>query len=667
MRRSLPALQLVVTIAALVAALPLAAQESPPATPAAEAFVKGVQAVQAGSATGYTQALTLLQSVVEAEPANEPAWFHLGVAKFHTHDLQGALDAFRQALNLSSDRFGTRLYLGRIYEAQGALQEAIDMFAEEARRATESNQAQAKVALARAYFKAANYSGARDTALEAVKLEPRYVEAMYIQGLAQHKLKSYEEAIKVFRKAHEILTDYLDLFNALNAAQERAEQIRERRQTEESLAQEYNWAQNFAQDMGMWPALNKALGDAYLANKEFLMARQAYRNAADLNQLGDKSDPDVYTRIARADLEDARNQYFDKSALFTAIALLKDADQQVDQALALNQKWAPAWEVRGQIYAFQATTYESAPSMNIVSHTYQDAQTAFDRALQASPSYPEAMAGTAEMLIGQAQQRPSQAKEMLQKAQGLLQQALTLQPDEASHYVLLGQIALQQGQYTEARTHAEKAITLDPQNDTAYNLSGLVNYFTGQLGQAIRDFQKALDLRPRQGQYHFNLGNAYFQLQSWYLARHQYDQAYRYTPSAALAKNQFQRAYILYMTALTYHETRAYDEEIATLNRSLVIDISYFDAYMQLARAYAAKKEYRGAQRALEQAQQRAPSNRDTSQVYTLSGQVYEAAGDAHAAVTAYATALSLDSTNVIAQEALSRLSGTSKLNANAA
>src|ERR1035437_6384059 len=184
MRRSLPAQQLVITIAALLAALvPLAAAPATPtttATPASD-FVTGMKALDTGTAAGYTRAITSLQKVVAAEPGNEPAWFNLGVAKFSASppDLPGALDAFRQALNLAPDRPGTRLYIGRIYEEQGAFDEAIAIFSEEARRTTGASQAEAQVALARTYLKAGAPEHARDTAKLALTTETKYVEALY--------------------------------------------------------------------------------------------------------------------------------------------------------------------------------------------------------------------------------------------------------------------------------------------------------------------------------------------------------------------------------------------------------------------------------------------------------------------------------------------------------
>jgi tetratricopeptide (TPR) repeat protein len=665
MRRSLPAQQLVITIAALLAAVPLAAQ--PPATPttttaspaASPDFIAGMKALDAQK---YAAAITSLQKVVAAEPSNEPAWFSLGVAKFSNTpaDLPGALEAFRQALSLVPDRPGTRLYIGRIYEAQGAYDEASAVFAEEGRRTTGANQAQAQVALARTYLKEEAYTKARDTALLALATEPKYVEALYIEGRALAGLKDYAGAIAVFKQAKDILTDWTDLNATLQSIAAHPEEQPQQKVTEEGMAQDYNWAQDFAQKMGMWPALNKALGDAYLGSQDYMMARVSYRAAGNLNELGDKSDPDVPVRLARAYLADAINQFTADDALFAAIAILDAGDQSVDAALALNDRYAPAYEIRGEIYAFQAATYDSMPKSLIQTHTWADAETAFTKALAGAPDDAAAMAGLANVYVEEALMKPGSqaATKSLQKAQGLMQQALTLQPDVASNYVLLGHIALAQGDYDQTRAYAEKAEALDSKSAEAYNLSGLANYYTANLSQALRDIGKAIELSPHDSQYHFNLGNVYFQMQSWYMARREYNLALKYTPTALLAKTSYQRAYILYQVALTYHETRGYDSEIDVLNQALVSDIGYFEAYMQLARAYAAKGEYRGAQRALSQAQQRAANNQESSQVYTLSGQIYEMAGDVHSAVEAYSSAVPLDKTNLIAQEALSRLSG---------
>jgi len=652
MRRSLSTYVPVIAITALLGALPLAAQ--PPG--ATSPFVEGLAALEEED---YTQAITFLEQAVAQEPNNEPAWFHLGVACFNDDDLPRALEAFRQALKLAPRRAGTRLYIGRIYEQQGAFEEALRIFREEVLRTECVNKVKAQVALGRTYLKAGLYGEAAEVLRQALEPEPKYVEALFALGLAETEQKDYEKAIEAFQKAKKILEEYSDLTSRLGRLT--PEQQREFKDTEEKLAQEYGWAQDFVRDLGLWPALNKALGDAYLGDKQYVMARNAYRGALDRNQGGDPTDASVYAFLARSYLADAQQVFAEEGLLFTAIAVIRSAEESVDEALELDAKLAAAYEIRGELYTFQASTYDSDPDRNIVSHTYDEAIEALSKALEFEPDYVEAMVGMARAYLKKVQEQEpgsEEARESLQTARGLVQQVLTLEPDTAGSYALLAEIAIAQEQYPQAREYAEKALTLEGNHAGALNAAGLTYYFANELGRAARYFRRALELSSRDPQVRFNLGNTFFQMQSWYLARREYRKALEYTPTAALAKTAYQRAYILYQIALTYHETQRYDAEIETLNDSLALDSSYFEAYLQLARAYATKEAYRGAQRALEQAEQRAETDQAISLVNTLSGYIYEAAGDIHAAVIAYSNALVMDSSNPVAKEALARLSG---------
>ncbi len=654
MRRSLPAYALAVATTALAAAFPLCAQEPTGISP----YVQGLAALEAED---YDQAVSLLAQVVQQEPNNEPAWFSLGVARFKqkTPDLPGALEAFRQALRLAPNRPGTRLYIGRIYETQGAFAEAISVFTEEVIRASGAAKTEALVALGRANYKAERYAAAREALQEAVEADAKYVEGLYWLGLAQTALKDYTAAIKSFRDAKQVLQDYSDLRAALSRM--RPEQQRERKLTEEKLAQEYGRAQDFAQNLLLWPSLNKALGDAYLGDRQFDMARNAYRAALDKAQQGSTTDADVYVRLARAYLADAKVLFNEQSLLYTMIGVMRSAEQAVDKALELDPKSGPAYAVKGEIYAFEAATYNTDPKQNITSHTYEEALDAFAKALQAQPDNVDALIERANTYLKQAQQElpgSAKAKEALAAARGDVQQALTLRPEIARAYVILSQVALAEEKYDEAQQFAEKGIALDPKDPRAYDAAGLVMYYTGRLAEAARYFRRGLEIQDRDAPLHFNLANTFYQMQSWYMALREYKKALDNTPTATLARTAYQRAYILYRMALAYHETQRYDAEIETLNDALALDASYFDAYLQLARAYAAQKQYAGAQRALEQAQGRAATDQDSSLAYTLSGQIYETAGDPHAAALAYSSALAKDPENPLAKAALARLSG---------
>jgi tetratricopeptide (TPR) repeat protein len=656
MRRSLPALAIIVAIVTLLAALPLAAQEQS----GESSYVQGLAALDQGE---YDTAVKLLAQTVQANPTNEPAWFNLGVARFKEKppDYPGAMVAFRKALTLVADRPGTRLYIGRIYEAQEAYAEAIQVYQDEVIRSTGAAKDDAEVALGRVEYKAGDRASAVIHLQLAVAAEPKYVEGLYWLGLAQTKLQQDDAAIKTFLQAKAVLQDYADLKAGLSRM--KAEEQRERKETEEKLAQDYGRAQQFAQDLGLWPALNKALGDAYLADKQYDLARVSYRHAMDKNELGSETDFDVQVRLARAYLDDARDLFDNQSLLYTAVAVMRSAEAASDKAIQLAKPSdaSAAYEIEGEVYAFEAATYNSDPKQKITSHTWGDAQKAFGKALELQSDNRTALIAQARAFTSIAEESAAgsaEAKQALDSARGDLQQALVLQPNSATAYAELGQVAVAQEKYDEARGFAEKAMNLNPKNPDAYNAAGLVAYFTGRLPEAARLFRAGLELAPNDARLLFNLGNTFFQMHSWYMALREYQHALDHTPSPSVARTSFQRSYIYYQIALCYHETQHYNSEIDSLNSALALDASYFDAYMQLARAYAAEKEYRGAQRALEEATNKGPTPADESRAYALSGEIYEMAGDAHAAAIAYASAQEKDPNNAVAKEALARLSG---------
>ncbi|HEY3396477.1 MAG TPA: tetratricopeptide repeat protein [Armatimonadota bacterium] len=608
----------------------------------------------------YEEAATQLAQAVQASPNNEPAWYSLGVARFKSDppDYPGALEALRAALKLAPNRPGTRLYIGRIYESQGAFAEAIAIYEEELSHSVGADKVEAQVALGRADYRAGRPQAARDILLPAVTAEPKYVEGLYWLGLSYTALRDYPNAVKTFRQAQDVLRDYSDLQASLHRL--KSEQQREHKQTEEKLAQEFGRAQEFAQDLGLWPALNKALGDAYLGDQQYDLARIAYRHGLDKNQLGNPSDADVYVLLARAYLADAQQVMSGNSLLYTAIGTVRSAEQAADKAISLDAKSAGGYEVKGEVYAFQASSYNADPKQKITSHSYADAMTAFDKALELQPDNIKALVESARTYIRMAQtEQPGsdESKKDLTQAQGRLQQALTLQPEVPGAYVLLAQASLLAEDYPQSQQLAEKALALDNKNPGAYDVAGLSMYYQNRLPEAARYFRDGIAIQDGDPQLHFNLGNTFFQMKSWFLALKEYEKALAHTPFMTLAKTSYQRAYIYYQIGLVYHEIKRYDAEIDSLNNGLALDASYFDAYLQLARAYAAQQQFRGAQRALDQAQQRA-DDAQSARAYLLSGQIYEMAGDPHSAAAAYSSALNKDASNAVAQQALARLTG---------
>jgi len=641
----------IITVIVVLCALGALAQQQEPNPD----FISALNNIEAGE---YEPARTSLQKVVKAEPENEAAWYYLGVAEYMTKNLAEALKAFVRAEKITPKRPGIRLYIGRIYEAQGALPEAVGAYQQEVVKTTSSQRAEVLVALGRVYSRMGQLDEAVEVLERAAELENNYVEALYHLGLVQTALELHPQAIKTFKDAKRILEEWNDFQVRLQRLS--IEEQRRQKQTEEKMAQQYARAEHFAEQSGLWPALNKALGEAYSRAREWAEARNAYRAAADTHQLGNKADSDVYALVARAYLADAQEVFRNQGLLFTCITILKAAEKSIETALEYDAEYASAHEALGEIYAFQAATYSSDPKRDIVSHTYEDAIEELTKALVKDRNYQRAMLHLGRAYIDQAGRVPAgevEALSILQQASSVLQQAVGLDPTSAELYAELARVELGLENWEAALQTAQYALTLDPQNLVALNTAGLACYYQNRLGEAANYFSKAIEAVPQEAQSYTNLGNTFFQMQSWYRARREYKKALERISTASAVNIAYQRSYILYLMGLTYHETEMYDAEIEALNDALALDSSYTVAYRQLARAHLAKREYRAARRALQIALQQAATDEQQADINVQIGEVYEAENDTHSAIGTYSLALKLDANNPTAAEAIRRLS----------
>jgi tetratricopeptide (TPR) repeat protein len=628
------------------------AQEQAPADP----FVSGVELVRAGRYAEAEQALT--QAVAQA-PDNQPAWFYLGLARFRQGNDSGALEAFLKARDLAPGRPGPMFYIGQIYERQGAYAEALNAYARDLALRRGQEEAEVYCAQGRTYYRLERYEDAREALTKALGLEPKMVEAMYWLGRTYTALQQLPEAERIFTRAREILLDW----QAAKIRLERKPIIEEetaRIATDEpKVAQEYFWAEQFASVLVMWPELNKAMGDLYVQWKRWPEARNAYRRALERSEGGNPDDPDVFVRVGLTYLQDAQQEFASGGRIYTCINILREAIKAASKAVELNAKYAPAYYCLGKIYACQAATFTSDPEHKIESHTFEQAVEQYRRALDLEPDYVEALVGIGEALVSFGDQQPPASGEAAQayaEAIRYLEKAVTLAPRQASAHAQLARAYLAADRGPEALAEAEEALKCDPKQIVALNTAGSVYYYRGELAFAAEYFSRAIQANPGYAQSHVNLGNTYFQMQSWVRARDEYRKALDLIPTAKIANTAFLRARLYYTIALTYDHTLNYDKEIEELSKAIYLDDAYFDAYLQLARAYQARQDYRAAEQALRVAVQKASSDEQRVQAYVQLGKTLEQAGKPHEAVAAYTAAAHLDPQNPLVQDALQRL-----------
>jgi len=305
----------------------------------------------------------------------------------------------------------------------------------------------------------------------------------------------------------------------------------------------------------------------------------------------------------------------------------------------------------GDIYLFQAQTYVSDPERDIISHTYGDALAKYDEALNLAPDYVPALLSRARAYVDL--QDPA-------KAISDLQAALNVQPRNPELYAVAAQAYRIAQDYENTINTAATALTLDPDNAEAHDATGLAYYFLGELTAAANHFTKAIEADPTKHQSYTNLGNTYFQLGSWYRARQEYERALEAIPSSTVANTAYQRSYLLFLIARTYHYQQQYEQEVEALSKALTLDPAYLEALLQLAEAYIELEQYRAAETDLRLALEQSPGDEMDARIYTQLGRLFEREGQVHKAIANYGSALraaqAADIESPEAEEALRRL-----------
>lgn len=602
----------------------------------------------------YPAAIRKLESVTTASPDNEAAWYYLGVARFRTGDLEGALEALQQAQELRGGRPGVSLHIGMIYEQLGAYDEAVRAYQDELRTRQFKNLAEVYNALGRVYYLAGYYREALENTTKALDHNPNYVEALYYRGLTHYQLGDYEKALDDFEQAVDIVMEWDRTARRLDQLVQREAEgglspsaARDKQRIQEDLAQKYARAAEFAQEKAMRPALYLALGDAADANGEWGRARNSYRKALDPDLGGNAADPFPWVKIGLASFHEATHVFYHEGLLYTAVDIIEDAISNVDEAVLIDAAYPPAHKALGDIFLFQANTYVSDPTRKIVSHSYEDAIARYSEAISGDPEYVDAYLGRAQAYLDSGDPDSAIAD---------LQTALELAPRKAELYAALAQAQVMTEDYDAAISTAQTALGLDPDNAQALNAAGLAYYYRGDLALAADAFMRAIEADPTQHQSYTNLGNTYFQMGSWHRAREQYEKALELIPKPAIANTAFQRSYLYYLLARTYHNDQQYQREIEALNNALGLDAAYLEALMQLASAYAELNEFQAAEQALRNALSVSPGPEQDAEIYVQMGRLYEREGRPYEAITAYGQALAAQSDNIEAREALKRL-----------
>jgi adenylate cyclase len=128
----------------------------------------------------------------------------------------------------------------------------------------------------------------------------------------------------------------------------------------------------------------------------------------------------------------------------------------------------------------------------------QEAQQAFERALEIDPAFVDAKVGLAGVLVSNvADGRSTSVEQDKARAEQLLVEAIEQDPSRSMAHWSMGNLRRMQNRLPEARIEFEKAIALDRNFARAYYQLGIVSLFMGQPEAGIPNIEKAIRLNPQ--------------------------------------------------------------------------------------------------------------------------------------------------------------------------
>ncbi len=213
----------------------------------------------------------------------------------------------------------------------------------------------------------------------------------------------------------------------------------------------------------------------------------------------------------RANLAAAQDDITGRLARTFNLELVKDAGRRIEEEQAVDPN-ARDLVMRGWAWYYR-------PRSAI---TVQEAQRAFERALEIDPVSVDARIGVAAVLVVTLANGWSNSVQQDQaRAELLLLEAVERDPRRSMAHFALGILRRFQNRLTESRIEHETAISLDHNNARAFHQLGLTMMFLGQPLAAIPHIEKAIRLNPHDA----NIADPYWALGTCHLFLGDVDEA----------------------------------------------------------------------------------------------------------------------------------------------
>jgi predicted O-linked N-acetylglucosamine transferase (SPINDLY family) len=220
----------------------------------------------------------------------------------------------------------------------------------------------------------------------------------------------------------------------------------------------------------------------------------------------------------------------------------------------------------------------------------------------------------------------------LESAELYLKQALRLQSNNPHVLRLLGVIAAQRKQYSEALKHLNAALKVLPKNALALSNLGNVYFELKEYDNALDAYDKSIRIDPRYEEAYSNKGNTLFELK-------RFDEALLHHDKALSLKPDYAEGWSNKGNALK--ELKRFDEAIASFDTALSLNPSYAEGWSNKGNTLDELKRFDEAIAYYDKALSLKP---DYHEAWTNKGAALNELKRFDEAIASYDTALSLKS-----------------------
>ncbi|MEQ8753174.1 MAG: tetratricopeptide repeat protein [Coleofasciculus sp. G1-WW12-02] len=261
-------------------------------------------------------------------------------------------------------------------------------------------------------------------------------------------------------------------------------------------------------------------------------------------------------------------QSYNRGETLLELRRYEDALSAYNRAVELQPDYGEAWLGQGE--ALLALGKPEA------------ALDAYDKAIQIQREYPEAWKGRGEALV---------ALQRYEEAISAFDQVTKLQPEDVETWERRGIVQMKLQRYSAAIASYDKALEIQPNYASAWYRRGWAFHNLQQYEEAIKSYDKAVEHKPDSAEFWYQRGNAFVNLNKYREAVDSYQKAVQFQPD-------FYRAW--YSQGSILNNLNQYQEALAAFDQAVKLQSNNYEALYGRAWALHKLERYQEALTAYE-------------------------------------------------------------------